>query len=66
VPAEFGAVGVRGVLEFEEQAIVNPRSTATPVTETKFRDINSSRNEVRTFGLWWVMITESSDATNVN
>jgi hypothetical protein len=41
----FGAVGERGVLEFELQANVNPSSTATPVTATKFRDINHSRIE---------------------
>ena len=41
-----GGVGVRGVLEFDVHARVNPSSTVTPVTAIKFRDINSSRNEL--------------------
>src|SRR5687767_7617911 len=44
-PVESGAVGVRGVLESEEHAIVNPSSTVTPVTAIRFRVINSSKNE---------------------
>jgi hypothetical protein len=41
-----GGVGVRGVLEFDVHARVNPSSTVTPVTAIMFRDINSSRNEL--------------------
>jgi hypothetical protein len=50
VPPVFGVVGVRGVLEFDVHAIVNASSAATPVTATKFRDINSSRKRVRERG----------------
>jgi len=45
VPPVSGVVGVRGVLEFELHARVKPSSTATPVTATVFRDINSSRKQ---------------------
>ena len=38
-----GVVGVRGVLDFDVHASVNPNSTVTPVTATEFRDIKSSK-----------------------
>jgi len=55
----FGVVGVRGVLEFDVHASANPRSTATPVTVMKFRDINSSRKRgEQTWGVVGRILTE--------
>ena len=52
---EGGVVGVRGVLESDVQARVNPRSTVAPVTAIIFRDINSSRKRgTKPCGMWGV------------
>jgi hypothetical protein len=52
-PPVFGFVGVRGVLDFDVQADDRPSSTATPVTATRFRNINNSRNKERETGDLW-------------
>jgi hypothetical protein len=64
--APAGSVGVRGVLDFDVHASVKPRSTAIPVTGTKFRDIKGSRNEKREPGELVRMIAESADLENMN